>query len=138
MRRAWPKQQPPRSHTSADLPEPVKRIVRGRSGGVCEIDACGPATEFHHRRPKASGGTSVLWVNRAANILHLSLRCHLKAEGRLTGSSRVASHRNGWLISHNGRKTAVTSKVLRRGGWVWLDDTGDWRPAPPETSNPPL
>lgn len=138
VRRMLPKQQQPRhreTQTSKPyrppegFPEHVKKkIIIPRSGGLCELDLCGPAVWFHHRRPRGNGGTSLEWVDRAANCLHLSDACHQWVEGRPRGSSRKRSGVLGWLVSQNSGVLAANVPVLYRGRWVFLADNGDVNP----------
>lgn len=136
VRRILPKQQRRREKRT---PKPYRRpegfprdvqenIIIPRSGGLCELDLCGPAVWFHHRRPRGNGGTSLEWVDRAANCLALSDACHRWVEGRTPGSSRTRSKILGWLVSMNADVPAQDVPVLYRGRWVFLTDTGEVSP----------
>lgn len=128
MLRRLSKQQPKRPRLNRDgFSAHVEDIVMVRSGGVCELDACGTGEVLHHRRPRGSGGTRLEWVNRAANALLLSNHCHLRVEGRLPDSSRHWSKVRGWLVSQNGYLVATDVAVFYRGRWVLLADNGDIR-----------
>lgn len=118
------------------FPDSVKRLVARRSGGLCELDECGEAVWFHHRRPRGNGGTSLDWVNRAANCLHLSDECHRWVEGRIPGSSRSRSLILGWLVSMNGDALAADVEVWYRGQFVFLTDTGS-QPIPSRNTSRP-
>lgn len=142
VRRAWPKKQPEREPRTPGArprqpegfsPE-VKAIARHRSGGLCEIDACGRANEYHHRGPRGQGGTSLDWVNQAANCLHVTRECHRKAEGRGRWS-RKTSQDNGWLVPRNSPLTAAEVPVLYRGRLVRLGDDGSVTEAEGETTS---
>ncbi|WP_405137474.1 hypothetical protein [Nocardia sp. NBC_01388] len=123
------KQQPHASKINRDgFPPGAEAIVVSRSGGICELDSCGVADVLHHRRPRGAGGTSLAWVNQAANAMHLSNECHLRVEGRLPDSSRHVSKVRGWLVSQNGTRTAVDVRVLYRGRWALLTDDGQVNP----------
>lgn len=127
-RQVWPKRQPRRPKPNPDgFPKRVRDIIDRRSGGMCELDACGPAVVRHHRAPRGRGGTSLPWINEAANSLHLAAACHDRIE-----SDRLVAKDNGWLVPRNGTETAADSKVLRRGRWVLLADDGSFSPAPIE------
>lgn len=133
QRRELPKVQPERLRKARAAKKPrrpegfpaeVESLVEARSGGICELDGCGRATVHHHRRPRGNGGTSLVWVNRAANDLHLSRACH---------EERVEKHRhlsyvNGWLVSLNATAVSADVPVLYRGRWVLLRDDGSVRP----------
>ncbi len=119
-RQMWPKVQPRRSKPNPNgFPASVKAIIAKRSGGMCEVDFCGPADHFHHRAARGRGGTSLEWVNRAANGLHVALACHDRIE-----VSRTEAYVNGWLVARNGKQTSVVVPVLRQGVWVLLADDG--------------
>jgi len=131
LRRSWPKAQPRRPRQAVKkrtrppegFPEPVQALMLVRAGGVCEIDGCGPVDTYHHRRPRGLGGTSLGWVNQAANGLAISNRCHESIE-----SNRAAALENGWLVKRNGLAVSAEVKVLRRGVWVYLADNGTVAP----------
>lgn len=120
IRQPWPKTQPRRPRPDRAGFSPVaKAVIAERSQGICELDACGPAVHYHHRAPRGRGGTRLAWINRPANGMHLSLRCHDRIE-----RNRTAAEANGWLILRNGNETAVSKAVLYRGRWVRLTDYG--------------
>jgi hypothetical protein len=123
-RQMWPKRQPRPRKTSTEFPKKVRDLIWARSGGLCEIDACGPVQVFHHRAPRGNGGSSLGWIGRAANGLGLSNRCHDRVEGKLPDSSRVTSYVNGWLVRRNGNTIAADVHVLYRGRLVVLTDAG--------------
>lgn len=121
--RQWPKRQPRRPKLKPGFPKPVIDIMDVRSGGLCEIDLCGPVCEWHHRGPRALGGTRAGWVNRAANGLGLAADCHRRVE-----SNRTQAYMNGWLVARNGIRTADQVPVLYRDAWVLLGDDGSVTP----------
>ncbi len=97
----------------------VRRIVLERSAGMCERDYCGPVAQIHHRAPRGSGGTSLGWINQAANAFGLSSGCHHRIELR-----REEALRCGWLVPRNQSRIAAEVPVLRQGVWVLLGDDG--------------
>lgn len=119
IRQAWPKPPPRKRRQLVGFSEDVKQIVSWRSHGMCELDFCGPAVQYHHRAPRGAGGTRLEWVNGAANGLHVSLACHARIE-----SDREVAKDNGWLIPRNGLQVASEVPVLRRGRLVLLCDDG--------------
>ena len=129
-RRMLPKVQPKRLREPRTTKKPaprgfpasVKAIIAKRSGGMCELDFCGPADHYHHRAARGRGGTSLEWVNRAANGLHVALACHDRIEVR-----RTEAYVNGWLVARNGQQVSARVPVLRQGVWVLLDDEGGAR-----------
>jgi hypothetical protein len=95
----------------------VVQLVAYRSAGCCEVCGNDWATQRHHRRPRASGGSRRPDTNGAANLIALCLRCH----------SEIESKRN-WAIIH-GRllqqhQDPATTPVLLRHGWVLLTAAG--------------
>lgn len=124
IRKSWPKRQPRPPKPPKEFPKHVKDIIATRSGGQCEIGDCpAEAVWYHHRRPRGSGGSSLAWVNKAANALHL---CHEHHD--LIESRRALAGVQGWLISqHQTYAVAVDVPVLRRGRSVLLADDGSVR-----------
>lgn len=118
-----------RSRSSKSKPQgfslEVRDIIATRSRGVCEIGRCESAAEhMHHRRPRGLGGTSVPWVNKAANALHLCMVHHAYVE-----SHRTLAIAEGWLISqHRTDAVATDIPVTRNGKSVLLSDDGSFRP----------
>jgi 5-methylcytosine-specific restriction protein A len=105
----------------------AKALILARSSGICELDACGPVEHYHHRAPRGAGGTSLDWINRPANCLALSARCHNRVE-----QNRNTAYENGWLIPRNQQPIAEEKAVLYRGRRVLLSDDGSLIPAPIE------
>ncbi|MGV9540880.1 hypothetical protein ACWDSF_06105 [Nocardia beijingensis] len=103
----------------------VKATIGARSGGLCELFVgCGAAVQYHHRAPRGAGGTSLPWVNQAANGLHVCRRHHDFIEAQ-----RALAYAKGWLVARNGSLTAAEVPVLYRGRWVLLTDDGRVEPA---------
>ncbi len=78
------------------FPPAVKREIFDRSGGRCEVGAAGctlRATAFHHRRPRAAGGTRRPDTNSAANGLAVCDACH-----RFIESHRTWALARGFLL----------------------------------------
>lgn len=65
-----------------------RAILKERSGSVCEIDGCGVATDWHHRKNRSQGG---LWT--PANGLHLAAPCH-----RWVTENPLAAVGHGWSV----------------------------------------
>lgn len=125
VRRVLPKEQPRRRRPNRDgFTTAVKQIIERRSAGMCERDFCGPADHHHHRAPRGRGGSSLPWINLAANGLHVSLACHDYIE-----THRAESYEKGWLIRRNGNQTAAEVPVLYCGQWGLLANDGSIRPA---------
>ncbi|MEU2013065.1 hypothetical protein [Nocardia sp. NPDC019302] len=122
VRQMLPKRQP-RTKKSNGFSTIAKQDISHRSHGMCELDFCGPAEQFHHRAPRGRGGTSLEWVNGPANALHVASRCHERIE-----RNRAEAYENGWLVRRNGSQTATEVPALYRGRWVLLDDRGGVTP----------
>lgn len=88
----------------------------------------GRAWSIHHRRPRGSGGTSLAWVNEAANLVILcgsgTTGCHGWVE-----KNRRQARALGFLVPLNGiqkaDEIAIKHKTL---GLVYLTDQGGWNP----------
>lgn len=118
------KRQPRRPKPPTEFPKSVKDIIVARSGGQCEIGDCqAPMGPPHHRRPRGSGGSSLPWVNKAANGLAVCPEHHDFIE-----QHRTLAYVEGWLIHQNRKALAVDVPVLRRGRSVLLSDDGGVRP----------
>lgn len=88
----------------------------------------GWAWSVHHRRPRSSGGTSLHWVDGAANGIILcgtgTRGCHGSVE-----SQRRTSIDTGFLISALGLSTAEDIAIRHSLlGLVYLTDDGGWIP----------
>jgi hypothetical protein len=98
-----------------------REVVRLRVGdGGCEVRidmvCTGAAQEWHHRRNRTQGGT---WD--ASNGLKACSRCH---HAITTAASRYTEFAaNGWIV--RSKENWATKRVLYRGRWALLDDTGD-------------
>ena len=108
----------------------VRNLILVRCDGYCELCSSVVVEVYHHRRPRGAGGSSLPWVNRAANGLGLCNTCHLWVEGRVEGSSRIRSTEVGWLISQHTGQEADTVAVIRRGQRVLLGNDGSVIPLP--------
>jgi hypothetical protein len=88
----------------------------------------GWAWSIHHRRPRGSGGTSLAWVDQAANGIILcgsgTTGCHGWVE-----KNRRAAIDAGYLISALGLSVAedipLHPELL---GFVYLTNDGGWIP----------
>jgi len=58
-------------HKAKQVHESVMKIVRERSGGICEHCGQNKATDAHHIKLKSQGGLDI-----AINILHVCRVCH--------------------------------------------------------------
>lgn len=122
----------------------VELLILQRDGGNCV--RCGVHVIYmtrgigwsiHHRRPKGRGGSSLAWVNAAANGIVLcgsgTTGCHGEVE-----SHREDAMRDGFLVSANGRLRADEVPTRhQRLGLVLLIDDGTYEPVgeDPEPEN---
>lgn len=95
---------------------------------------------IHHRRPRGTGGTSVEWVDEAANGVVLCAACHWNVE-----LNRTVATAQGFLVSMHGEarseEVPIVHAVLGRvrllddGTWVpdrLVPDTDTWKVVPVE------
>ena len=102
--------------------EKAKALVLARCGGRCELCAAKViAPNYHHRRPRAMGGTSRRESGDAANCLFLHPKCHEQVE-----RDRARALENGWLVRQADDPAMVP--VLRQGEWVRLGRDGSVAP----------
>lgn len=106
----------------------VRDLVRERAGDRCELCWSTDGLQVHHRRPRASGGTSDPATNSPANLLLLCVWCHADIEAR-----RALALANGHLI-HQGHDPAAVPVLLLAHGRVRLCDDGSISPTPPDRS----
>lgn len=88
----------------------------------------GIAWSIHHRRPRGAGGTSLAWVNEAANLVIIcgsgTTGCHGWVE-----KNRAEARALGFLVSLLGRWTAEEVAIRHNElGLVYLTDEGTWIP----------
>lgn len=94
-------------------------VVKRRSGGLCE--RCGRLGEqIHHRKPRAMGGSTVVAINQAANLLHVCVLCHLDIE-----SHRETAYAYGWLVPRS-TDSALWAVLRYDGQWVLLTIDGGY------------
>lgn len=80
--------------------------------------------DLHHRRPRGSGGTSLDWVDQAANGVLLSREAHNWVE-----KNRREARALGFLVPLNGVQKADEVSIRHRLlGLVYLNDQGGWEP----------
>ncbi|QXW04037.1 hypothetical protein [Rhodococcus globerulus] len=108
------------------FPDAVKKLIHDRSGRRCEVrQAChgDAAVQIHHRRPRGAGGSSLAWVNQAANGLDVCSPCHTFIE-----SAREYSEAHGWLVSMNKklRPNEVPVLLVHDLEPLLLSDDGTW------------
>ncbi len=104
----------------SDFPAGVERIIKARSGGICEGCGNAPAREMHHCQYRSRLGPSV-----AGNALHLCgwgnhTGCHGKAHD---GAKAEAI---GWSIRSRHDPLLVPKLVFIHGlpQWVRFDNDG--------------
>ena len=95
------------------FPERVKKLVRQRSGGICEGCGTALATEFHHRKYKSRGGKDT-----TANCLHL---CGWGNHTGCHGLAHSANPPEGWAV-HSWDIPTIAPAALARGRVILHDD----------------
>lgn len=93
----------------------ARRIVRDRSGGLCEVCASATAWEWHHRKNRSQGG---LWSPE--NGLHLCSRDH-----RWITEHPASSWVKGWSVRGSG-DPSITPVFMARWGYVLLTEDGSY------------
>jgi hypothetical protein len=93
----------------------ARRLVRERSGGVCEICSAARATDWHHRRNRSQGGK---WT--AANGMDLCRSCH-----RGITDTREEFYTVGWLV-RSWEDEQAKPVSLAAFGLVLLGNDGGW------------
>jgi hypothetical protein len=84
---------------STGFPPATIELVTVRSSGNCEVLATGCTLlveQYHHRRPRGSGGTRRPETNQASNCLAVCRRCHERCE-----SMRNWARENGFLVAQH-------------------------------------
>lgn len=103
------------SPSSRPIPNGVRRLVRARSHGDCEMCGQRDPLQLHHRKQRSVGGAHLV-----SNLLHLCNRCHVQVHQRMEHSLQTGRIIHSWASS-------LTSPVLLTRGWVYLDEDGSWR-----------
>lgn len=102
-----------------------RRVVRARSGGLCEACGMRRAVEWHHRRNRSQQGT---WD--PANGLHVCRQCHAWITNNPYGARA-----HGWsVLSHED--PAVVPLLRRADAWVVLGGDGAVLPVERYTGGP--
>lgn len=124
MKRTAPLRRTPfKAHRPKVTPEErrARRLVRQRSGGLCEVCARERATDWSHRVRRSQGGP---WC--PANGLHVCRKDHRRIDSGLSAMNTL-----GWHLTRN-QDPLATPVFLARRGWVLLRPDGTT-----ETCNPP-
>ncbi|OZE35646.1 hypothetical protein CH259_16600 [Rhodococcus sp. 05-2254-4] len=103
----------------------TRLIIEARAMGVCEICMNAPIQQFHHRRPRGSGGTRRPETAYPSNGLALCSPCHATVE-----SNRDESYRLGYLVRQQHDPEDVA--VWIGGRFVMLTDSGLCKELPEE------
>lgn len=101
----------------------ARRIVRLRSGGVCEVCGGERATNFQHRKNRSQGG---LWL--ASNGLDVCGSGTWGCHGRIHARPQEA-YRNGWSVK-SWADPALVPFLHHTLGRMYLDDLGDYHYQP--------
>ena len=102
-----------------------RRIVRERSGGMCELaieGVCfGRAGTVHHRAKRSHGGT---WA--PANLLAACGSGTTGCHGYVEANPVWANEQGLWLMAGDGEPQEVSCHIrwMNMRGWFVLDDLG--------------
>lgn len=96
----------------------ARRLVRERSGGLCEVCGVRPATNYQHRKNRSQGGQ---WS--AVNGLDVCGSGTTGCHGRIHHSP-AAAYEAGWSVKSWEDPAVVPVRTTR--GLVLLDDEGGW------------
>lgn len=100
----------------------VQKIVKARSGGVCEFTGCTDAGgHIHHRRPRRMGGSKAPETNGVANLLHLCCGHHDWVE-----SNRAAAIVKGLLLYATADPGGALVWTRHSDGPIFLTPDGGW------------
>lgn len=101
----------------------ARRLVRERSGGVCESCGAARATNFQHRKGRGQGGP---WS--AANGFDVCGSGTTGCHGYMHAHP-AESYERGWSVRSHDDPAAVPVQTAR--GWFLLDDDGGLTAAEP-------
>lgn len=99
----------------------TRRLIRKRSGGICEICGSSPATDAAHRKPRSQGG---LWS--PSNLLDACHGCHMNNHANPNAAKAGKWHLPSWS---DPLAEPVLLVLLGESMTVLLDDAGGWAPA---------
>jgi 5-methylcytosine-specific restriction endonuclease McrA len=86
---------------------------------------------IHHRRSRASGGSSDPAINRPSNLVLLCGDGLTGCHGEITrNDNRPRALDEGWIISPNTKEKPTEVAIHHRYGLIYLDDVGGWSPVP--------
>jgi len=95
----------------------VRRLLRERADGMCEVCGLEQATNAHHRKNRSQRGQDDL-----SNLMLVCGSGTTKCHGWIT-EHPADSYINGWSVRSTGNP--ARTPVLYRGSWVVLDDLGN-------------
>lgn len=95
----------------------ARRLVRARSGGLCEICGQREATQWHHRKNRSQGG---LWT--PANGLDVCVWCHSQVT-----NTRTEYYLLGWCVERDTDPALVPAQLWH--GLYLLTAAGDYAAA---------
>ena len=104
------------------IPSTVRRALRERSDGACEMCGLAYPTNAHHRKNLSQGGEDVL-----SNLLHLCGSGTTGCHGWVTEHPAI-SYIKGWSVRRGVDPASMP--VWYRGSRVKLDDLGNLEDAP--------
>lgn len=103
----------------------TRALVAARAQWRCErCDLpCPTGGQWHHRRPRAMGGSRRVDTNSAANLIFLCPACHLGWVEMQRSEALLA----GFLL--NQHQDPASEPACLRGRWVYLTPEGTKVPA---------
>lgn len=102
----------------------ARRLVRERSGGMCEVCGAARATNYQHRKGKAHCSPLELWI--PSNGLDVCGHGNTSGCHGLIHQNPTAAIANGWTVPSWGDPR--TAPVYRLSQRVLLHDDGSFEP----------
>lgn len=115
-----PSRKPAKVKPGAASQARARRLVRDRSGGVCEVCGVGRATNYQHRKARAHCTSEELWA--VSNGLDVCGQGNATGCHGLIHQNPEGAKRNGWTVPFWADPRRAV--VYRRSERVLLDDDG--------------
>lgn len=102
----------------------ARRLVRQRSGGICEVCGVSRATNYQHRKGKAHCTPEEMWA--VSNGLDVCGQGNVSGCHGLIHQNPTGAKDNGWTVPFWG--SPRLAPVYRLSELVLLDDDGGFEP----------
>ena len=102
----------------------ARRLVRERSGGICEVCGVNRATNYQHRKGKAHCSPEEMWA--VSNGLDVCGHGNVSGCHGLIHQNPTGAVKNGWTV--NSWADPKSTPVFRMSKLVFLDDEGGFDP----------